>query len=150
MGRRVETLLLSLLLIAIIALAGLQIVLRNAFSTSLFFADEFIRIAVLWIAMIGGAAAARDSKHIAIAVVPRYFPASWHRPAATIASGFATVITGILMWQAFRFVADSKRFGDTVLGDMPAWLFQAVIPVGFGLMCFHFLKQTVANLRRRQ
>ena len=150
MGRRIETLLLTLLLLAIIVLAALQIVLRNVFSTSLFFADEIIRIAVLWIAMVGGVAAAREGRHIAITIVPRYFPEAWHKPAGLIATGFAAAVTAMLSWQSFRFVADSMRFGDVVLGDLPAWLFQSVMPVGFALMCLHFLSEIVRILRGRK
>lgn len=148
-GSRIETLALSVLLLAIIVLAALQIVLRNFFSMSLFFADELIRIAVLWIAVIGGVAAARDGRHIAITIVPRYFPHAWHKPASVLACTFAAVISGTLMWHAFRFVADSRRFDDVILGDMPAWMFQAVMPIGFGLMCYHFVRHAIVLLRRR-
>jgi len=148
MGRRIETALMSVLLLGIVALASLQIVLRNVFSYALIWADDLIRIAVLWLAVVGAVAASRDGRHIAIGIVPRYFPAAWHKPAAVIASAFATLVSGILAWHAFRFVADSYRFEDTVLGALPAWAFQSVMPVGFTLICWQFLARTVRSLRR--
>jgi TRAP-type C4-dicarboxylate transport system permease small subunit len=54
---RVETVLLSVLLLGCIGIAAAQIVLRNVFSYSLYWADEWIRLAVLWLAMIGAMAA---------------------------------------------------------------------------------------------
>jgi TRAP-type C4-dicarboxylate transport system permease small subunit len=148
MGRRIETALMSVLLLGIVVLASLQIVLRNVFSYALIWADDLIRIAVLWLAVIGALAASRDGRHIAIGIVPRYFPSAWHKPAAVIASAFATLISGILAWHAFRFVADSYRFEDTILGDLPAWAFQSVMPVGFTLISWQFLARTVRSLRR--
>jgi TRAP-type C4-dicarboxylate transport system permease small subunit len=147
MGRRIETALMSVLLLGIVVLAALQIVLRNIFSYSIFWADDLIRLAVLWLAVIGALAASRENRHLAIGIVPRYFPTAWHKPAACIASTFAAVITAVLAWHAFRFVADSYRFGDTLLGDLPAWLFQIVMPVGFGLISFRFLVNTIRILR---
>ena len=149
MGRRIETALMSVLLLGIVGLAALQIVLRNFFSYALIWADDLIRLAVLWLAVVGALAAARDGRHISIGIVPRYFPPSWHKPAAVIASAFAAIVSGVLAWHAFRFVADSYRFEDTVLGAMPAWAFQLVMPVGFTLISWQFVVRTMRTLRRR-
>lgn len=149
MGRRIETALMSVLLLGIVVLASLQIVLRNVFSYGLIWADDLIRLAVLWLAVVGALAASRDGRQIAIGIVPRYFPSAWHKPAALIASAFATVVSAVLAWQALRFVADSYRFGDTVLGDLPAWAFQLVMPVGFALIAWQFLARTWRTARQR-
>jgi len=150
MGRRIETALMSVLLLGIVALATLQIILRNFFSYAIFWADDLIRLGVLWLAVIGALAASRDGRHLAIGIVPRYFPASWHKPAAITAAVFAAAITALLSWQAFRFVADSYRFADTVLGNLPAWAFQVVMPVGFCLMSYRFLVQAVDIIKQDQ
>ena len=148
MGRRIETALMSCLLLGIIVLATLQILLRNVFSYSLYWADDLIRVAVLWLAVIGAVAASRDNRHLAIGIVSRYFPEPWHKPSAVVASGFASLVCALLTWHAFRFVADSFRFGDTLLADLPAWPFQLVMPVGFALISFRFSLRTIVILRR--
>jgi len=149
MGRRIETVLISFLLLGIIALEALQIILRNVFSYAIFWADDLIRLGVLWLAVIGSVAASRESRHIAIGIVPRYFPVSWHKPAAVMATAFASVVSAVLAWHALRFVADSYRYGDTLLGDLPAWMFQVVMPVGFALISYQFLVSTVHNMRQK-
>jgi TRAP-type C4-dicarboxylate transport system permease small subunit len=148
LGRRIETALMSVLLLGIVFLAALQIVLRNVFSYSLFWVDDLVRIGVLWLAVIGAVAASRDGRHLAIGLVARYFPEGWHKPAEVIAGAFACAVCGALAWHAGRFVHDTFRFGDTVLGDVPAWPFQVVMPVGFALICFQFLVRTFASLRQ--
>jgi TRAP-type C4-dicarboxylate transport system permease small subunit len=147
-GQRVETALLCVLLLGIVVIATLQIVLRNFFSYSLFWADELIRLAVLWLAMVGGVAASRDRRHIAVGIVERYFPRAWHRPAAVTAVMFASLVCAALAWQGYRFVADSHAYADTVLDGWPAWVFQAVIPAGFGLMSYRFARQALELTRR--
>ncbi|MGD8591878.1 MAG: TRAP transporter small permease subunit, partial [Gammaproteobacteria bacterium] len=66
-----EDSLLAMLLIAMILLAGTQILLRNVFETSLVWADPLLRITVLWAALLGALAASRDNKHITIDVLTR-------------------------------------------------------------------------------
>jgi TRAP-type C4-dicarboxylate transport system permease small subunit len=149
-SRRAETILLTVILLGIVVLSALQIVLRNVFSYALFWADDLVRMAVLWLAMIGGMAASREGRHIAMGIVPRYCPKTWHKPAAILSMSFAAVVTAGLAWHSYRFVADSYRFGDTVLDDWPAWAFQAVMPVGFAVMSIRFALQTVAILRGRK
>lgn len=149
MGRRIETALMSVLLLAIIALAALQILLRNFFSYSLYWADDVIRLGVLWLAVTGAVAASRESRHLAIGLVARYFPKVWHKPAAVVTGTFACAISAVLAWHSGRFVYDTFRFGDTLLGDLPAWPFQLVMPVGFALMSYHFFVRTFTSLRQR-
>jgi TRAP-type C4-dicarboxylate transport system permease small subunit len=149
MGRRIETALMSIILLGIVLLEALQIVLRNFFSYAIFWADELTRMGVLWLAVIGALAASREGRHLAIGIVPRYCPPSWHKPAACLASLFAGAVTALLAWHAFRFVADSYRFGDTVLGDWPAWVFQLVMPIGFSLISYRFVAGAVEILRRK-
>jgi TRAP-type C4-dicarboxylate transport system permease small subunit len=148
-GRRIETWLLVVLLFGIVALTASQILLRNFFSYSIFWADELVRLAVLWLAVIGAVAASREGRHIATGIVPRYFPHAWHKPAAVSSMLFAALITGILAWQSVHLVHDTWRFQDTVLGDWPAWMFQAVMPAGFALMCYRFVRHALAAWRAR-
>jgi TRAP-type C4-dicarboxylate transport system permease small subunit len=98
-GRRLETIALCVLFLGIVALATLQIVLRNFFSYSLYWADEVIRLAVLWLAMVGGMAASRDGRHIAIGIVENYCPRHWRKPAAVAAAAFASLVSAALAWQ---------------------------------------------------
>jgi TRAP-type C4-dicarboxylate transport system permease small subunit len=60
---------------------------------------------------------------------------------------FAAVICGVLAWYSWVFVGDSREFGDTLLGDFPAWWFQAIMPVAFALIAWQFLVQAVKRLR---
>jgi TRAP-type C4-dicarboxylate transport system permease small subunit len=145
-GRRIETWLLTTLLFGIIAMTAAQILLRNFFSYSIFWADELIRLAVLWLAVIGAVAASREGRHIATGIVPRYFPQAWHKPAAVTGMLFAALVTGVLAWQSVHLVHDTWRYRDVVLGDWPAWLFQAVMPVGFALMSYRFVRHGLAAL----
>jgi len=139
LGLWVENALLTSLLVALIAIAASQIVLRNAFSIGLVWADGLTRIIVLWLAVVGAVAATREDRHISINLAARFLPEGPRRFAAAAVSFFATGVAALLAWHAARFVADSREYGDVLLGTWPAWLFQLVLPIGFALMAYRFL-----------
>ena len=52
--------------------AIMQIVLRNFFDAGVFWAESFLRILVLWVAMLGAMVATRESNHISIDALSRF------------------------------------------------------------------------------
>jgi TRAP-type C4-dicarboxylate transport system permease small subunit len=70
--RRIEDLLLAVLVLILVVLAGGQIVLRDFFHTGISWADPLMRQLVLWTGMLGALAAVRDEKHIALDVLQRF------------------------------------------------------------------------------
>jgi len=41
-------------------------------------------------------------------------------------------------WYSVQFVQMSHEFGDVLMGSVPAWLPQLILPVGFGLICYRY------------
>ena len=145
-GRWLENALLVTLFVGLAALAVTQIALRNFFSLGLPWADGLIRLAVLWIAVLGAVAAGRDGKHIAIDLTQRFLPAAWHARTATLTEAFTAAVCGLLTFHSWIFVRDSWQFGDALLGDWPAWAFQAILPAGFALLTYRYGLRCVARL----
>jgi TRAP-type C4-dicarboxylate transport system permease small subunit len=146
-GRRAETVLLTVLLGAMVLLASGQIVLRNIWGTGLSWADEALRILVLWVTMLGAVAASREGKHVSIDAVSRYLPKRLATGSGRLIDAFVAVVCAVLAWESYLFVVDSFDAADTVLGGrLPAWSVQLVLPVGFALICYRFV---VAAFRNR-
>jgi TRAP-type C4-dicarboxylate transport system permease small subunit len=139
LGRLFENSMLVLLLGTMILLASSQIILRNFFDSGFVWADEFLRICLLWTAMFGAVAASRDNRQIAIDVLSRFLAGRWLGAVMAVVQLFTAAVSGLIAWHSYRFVADSREFQDLLLGDWPAWVFQAVIPVGFGLIAYRYL-----------
>jgi TRAP-type C4-dicarboxylate transport system permease small subunit len=142
-GRWLENALLVLLFTAILGLSTTQILLRNFFARGLFWADELVRLLVLWLAVAGALAATRDRRHIAIELIVRSLPNTFERAARSIVALFAAGVSSVFAYQSYRFVIDSRDFGDTVLGNWPAWYFQLILPVGFALIAWRFLTTAI-------
>lgn len=139
LGRLLENVLLGIVLLAMIGLAAAQVLLRGSMGSSLAWADEALRLLVLWSAMLGAVAATRDNVHLRIDLLSRFLPAVWRRAVAVFVEIFAAGVSALLAWYSWRFVAESREFGDQVLGNWPAWPFQAVLPVGFALIAYRYL-----------
>ncbi len=147
-GRALENVALITLLLSLIGLACAQILLRNAFSIGLPWIDELLRLILLWLAMIGAVAASRDHKQIAIDILSRFMPAQRLRWVELATSTFTAIVTGVLCFHSARFVQQSYEFEDLLLGDWPAWVFQIILPVAFGLMAYRYALRALGCLLR--
>lgn len=145
-GRWIENAFLVSLLAGLVVLASAQILLRNVFSIGIPWADGLVRLMVLWLALIGAVAASRDRRHIAINLAERYLPDRFMYPINVIVDTFTAAVAGALAWFSLRFVIDAREFGDVLLGGLPAWWFQAILPIGFGLIAYRYLLRIVARL----
>jgi TRAP-type C4-dicarboxylate transport system permease small subunit len=147
-GRAAEDAVLVAILTGMILLAAGQILLRNFFDIGFIWSDEALRLMVLWIAVAGAVAASRNDKHINIEVLDRFLPGRVKTVKDILIHGFTAGICGVVSWHGFLFVQTSHEFGDVLLGGIPAWLLQAVLPVGFGLISYRYCLFVVRDLRR--
>lgn len=138
-GRLIENAALVVLLIGMMLLAVGQIAMRELFSTGVIWADEAVKLLVLWIAMIGSIAASRDNRHIRIDALSHFLPPRAIRVVRIVVDVFAATVCIVIAWHAFRYVQLEAEFGDTVLIDTPAWLVHAVVPAAFLLVAWRFL-----------
>ena len=71
---KTETGLLVILLMTMIVIAITQIILRNFYGSGILWGESYVRIAVLWLTLIGGMIASRTDNHISIDVIK---PEAW-------------------------------------------------------------------------
>jgi TRAP-type C4-dicarboxylate transport system permease small subunit len=137
-GKAMEDGLLVTVLSAMILLAVLQIFLRNLFDLGFIWSDELLRLLVLWLAVAGAVAASRKDRHISIAVLDRFLPESVQKIVRILLDVFTAVVCALIAWHSLAFVRTSMEFGDTMLGNVPAWIPQIIMPVGFALIAWRY------------
>jgi len=147
LGCLLENIFLSTLLAGIIGLAASQILLRWTGAGSFVWGDEAIRLMVLWIAMVAGIASARDDRHIAIDVLSRFLSPRGKSIAAVFVNFFTASVCLVLAWYGWRMVEYAIEGGDLFFSNLPAWIFQAIIPVAFLLMAYRYLIWFARRLR---
>jgi TRAP-type C4-dicarboxylate transport system permease small subunit len=147
-GRAGEDAVLVIILGGMILLAAAQIIMRNVFNFGFIWSDEVLRMLVLWIALAGAVAASRGDRHINVAVLDRFLPDKVKILAKIVIHLFTAGICGIVTWHSVLFVQTSREFGDLLMGGVPAWWPQLILPVGFGLISYRYSLFVIEGLLR--
>ncbi len=147
-GTAAENAALVILLGALMLLAVGQIVMRMFFSIGFVWADELVKLLVLWITLVASIAASRSDRHLRIDIVSHFVPEKYARFPRVIVDIFAATMCGILAWQSWRYLQLTIEFEDTVLIDVPAWIAYGLLPLAFVLMCYRFLLMSGSDLMR--
>ena len=137
-GRLIENLALVTILSGMILLASLQIFYRNFLDSGFAWADEALRLMVLWVAMLGAVVASREDRHISIDVLSHVLPETARNWAAVLVNAFTSIVSLNLAWYSALFVAESIEYQELLLNDLPAWLFQSILPVAFLLIGYRY------------
>jgi TRAP-type C4-dicarboxylate transport system permease small subunit len=138
LGRLLENVALVILLGGMMLVQVGQIVMRELFSSGFIWADELLKLAVLWLAMIAAVAACRDNRHIRVDALSHLLSKSAIRVTRAIVDLFAAIVCAVVAWHAFRYMRLEIEFQDKVLIAIPAWLAHSVVPVAFALTAYRF------------
>lgn len=149
---RLEKGLLVALLSVMVTLSFLQVLLRQFLGTGILWGDTLLRHLVLWVGFLGAALAASEGRHFAweaAAHQENSKPAVYKKGRALmqLTAHLATVlVTALLVGASWTFLKDERAAGDILFraGSLavPAWIFSAIIPVGFSLVLAHTLVKT--------
>lgn len=138
-GRLAENIALVTLLLAMMLLAVGQIIAREVFNTGFVWADGAVKLIVLWLAMVGSIAAARENRHIRIDLLSHLLPRKAVAVTRVVVDLFAAAVSGTIAWHSWRYLQLEIEFQDTVLVDTPAWIMHLIVPVAFALISYRFV-----------
>jgi TRAP-type C4-dicarboxylate transport system permease small subunit len=145
---RIETAILIILLTVMVALAFLQVVLRNLFSAGLFWGDILLRHILLWLGFLGAALATSEERHINIDALRRFLSPRIRTVVDVVTDTFAAFVCALLAKASWTFVEAEIAANSTVFEGIPSWYAEIIIPVGFGLLVVHFLIRAILHERR--
>jgi TRAP-type transport system small permease protein len=140
----VEAWALAALMAAITIVVFLQVVFRFVFNDPLVWTDESSRHLLIWISLIGAAAAFRLGGHYGMSILIDRLPLHQRRLAVTfgtfIIAGFAAIV---FVYGVFDTLNASRQRSITLPIRMH-WAYLA-IPVGSGLILWHLLARIVCQ-----
>ncbi len=147
-GTALESAALVVLLGALMLLAVGQIVLRIFFSFGFIWADELVKLFVLWIALMASIAASRSDRHLRIDLLSHLVAEKYARIPRIIVDVFAAAICALLAWHSWRYVQLTIEFEDSILVDFPAWIAYSLLPFSFILMSYRFVLSGAGDVIR--
>jgi len=137
-------------LISMLVIAVIQICLRNFFDDGLFWAESFLRILVLWIAMLGAMVATRESNHISINILSRYLEEGPVRVIGLLTDLFSACICFVVAYYSFEFVQYEYVDKTIAFAKVPTWICQSIIPIGFLVMSLRFFANGISGKKPEQ
>jgi TRAP-type C4-dicarboxylate transport system permease small subunit len=139
------------LLCSLLLLGLLQIILRNVFTSGLFWADEVLRHLVLWLGFLGASLATHEQRHLRMDVLARWMPEGAQSWLDLLLNLVAASGCAILAQAAWTFVRFERESGVVLSVGLAVWMVQSIVPLGFALMMLRFalrMLEALAQLRK--
>src|SRR5690242_7327752 len=131
---RLENLVATLALGAVMALLLAEIVWRKTTGQGILGAGPIANWLTMWVGLLGGAVAARDGKLLTLAT-GEFIPKGRLGESAHILSGFVgSMIAAIFAAGGWKLVETYRQGGDVIATLVPMWIGVLVLPVGFALV----------------
>ena len=146
---KVESFLLTFLLLGLVFAGVLQILLRRLTDFAVPDLEITMRWVVVWLTFIGAGVATRQNKHVSVDALGRLFKGKAKKYLDVFVSLVSLFVVAILARYSWLFVMEEKEFGTTLMNNFPAWLIELVFPLGFGLIALRLFLRILLDLLSR-
>lgn len=143
---QLENFLLVSVFLATLFIAIAQIILRNFFDTGIIWGDSFLRIAVLWIGMMGALYASRCNNHISIDLGIKYLSKKHRKFIQFLIHLFTSLICALVSWYGFNWMIMEYEYAEMAFANVPIWISISIIPLVFLIMSIRYLSFSVQML----
>ncbi len=147
---KTETGILVALLLSMIVISVVQIIMRNFFNSGLLWADSFVRIAVLWLTLIGAMVASREGKHITIEVLLPALSKRMQQLVKRMTDTFTALVCFLVAYYSFVFVKIEYEDAGLAFAFVPNWVAEAIIPFAFFIIGLRYLISALFDLRHSE
>ena len=135
---RVENGILVTVLLSMLAMAVLQILMRNLFESGIVWGDILVRILVLWVGLVGAMVASRQGNHINIDILSRYLPKQAKNTIKSAVEFFTAAVCSVAAFYTWRFVKIEFEEGGMAFAQVPIWVCEAIIPLAFIVIALRY------------
>jgi len=134
------------ILVSMMVIATIQIIMRNLFDSGLLWTESYIRVAVLWLALLGAMLASRNHKHLAIDTLIHRLTKPTQYWLQRFNDLFSAIICFIISYHSSLFIYSEYQQGSIAFAIIPSWLCEVIIPVAFVLIGCRYLLIAIVPL----
>lgn len=116
-----------------------EIVLRK-FGTGISNQTAIVQHCTLLVGMIGAAIAAREKQLLTLGIADLVIKGPGRQTARFISGIAATAVTGLLCLASVQFVLSERGAGSVMAFDIPIWIVQLALPLGFALIALRIAR----------
>lgn len=143
----IEKIFVSTCLGGMVALVFIQIILRNFYNSGIVGSDSLVKHLVLWVGFLGAGLATREKSHIRIDIASKILPPGIKAVAQILVDIFSITVCMGLVYAAYSFVSIEYETGEVIpFLQIPVWIMELIIPVGFFIIALRFMAQLFANI----
>lgn len=126
------------------AMLTYEVAARYFFTAPTIWAAELSQLTLIWGSLIAMSWALAARRHIAVDAVVRLLPRAVQRGTETLAMLAVAIFSAMVAWHGWGIFYDSFERGRTTgsMLDLPTWVSELAIPVGFGLLFVQALIET--------
>src|SRR4029079_7778072 len=136
--RRAEEWLLAAILAAMMLIPVLESILRALLHTGISGSAAVLQQRPLVVSMLGAALAAREDRLLAFATAA-FLSDRVKGIASIISSGVAAAVSVFLAISGYELVKSERFSGSRFVYDIPLWIVQCVLPLGFALIALRII-----------
>jgi C4-dicarboxylate transporter DctM subunit len=138
-GRGLRHLEHGLLILALLGAAALPLAdtLGRPFGFAVPAGADYLQQLVLWLAFLGGLVATRERRHLSLSTV-ELFGARTRRFGSVLAAAVSAATVGILTYASVVLVLANREEGRVLMGGVPVWVLELVMPAALALMALRF------------
>lgn len=139
----------ALLFVASGVMLTYEVLARYFFIRPTIWAAELSQLCMIWGCLIGMPWLLSARRHIAVDAVIRLLPHGVQRVTEAFAMVVVAVFSALVAWKGWGIFHDSFERGRTTgsMLDLPSWVAELAVPVGFALLFVQALVETARAWR---
>jgi TRAP-type C4-dicarboxylate transport system permease small subunit len=118
----------------------------NSLMGHLEWSEPMARLLVLWLTFLGASLVTRENKHIKIDLLSAVLPAHWLRIRDLLLAVVCILITAVMFKTCLDYTGLEREFGSTLFLNLPAWVGELILPIGFASMTLRFAFRAVTQI----
>lgn len=141
---KIEQYFIAILLLVIAVILFFNVVLRF-FGTSMLWAEELARYAIVWITFVGASVCVYKGAHIGVDVIMNVLSEKPKKILSIILAVFSLIFSVVFTYFSFKItmnVQGTNQVSSTM--GIPMYLVYAAMPVGGLLMSIRYLQQFIS------
>ncbi len=130
----------------------LHIEWANDWMAHIGWSEPFARLLVLWLTFLGASLLTGDGKHIKIDLLTTVLPRKWSTVRELVLSVVCLGVCAVMFKVCLDYIALERVYGGAMFLQLPNWVGQLILPVGFGAMFVRFTIKALGSaleLRRK-
>ena len=140
------------ILVAITTAVCLEVLMRYAFNSPIYFVVELSEYGLLYITFLGAGWVLRENGHVRIEIFLFALDKTWRHRMGILSSSFGVIVSFVLLFYGTSRTVDAYSRGlfRATIVEFPSWIVLIVIPLGSLVLLGRFTQRFVGHWQQTE